>query len=135
MKSILFSLALILGIGTGTAVESTAASEIEKSGSEKCGDGTTYSNEKQTRYEKRLSQFPKIEGVPEFIGGKAALDSLIEANLTIDEDYEGEDIIFNLNYYFIVSCEGNIAVEKTLGNPRFANTVDIEAVIKQSSGK
>jgi len=122
MKKIIISLALssiFVGISFGQETE--------------CGDGTTYSNEKQTKYDKRLSDFPKIESVPTYSDGKDELNKLIESNLKVSEN--GKNIVFRLNYMFTVTCDGQIKDFKTLGDPKASELTNMEDIIKETNGK
>ena len=122
MKKIIISLALSLifiGISFGQKNE--------------CGDGITYSNEKQTKYDKRLSDYSKIESVPTYSAGKDELNKFIESNLKVSEN--GKDIVFRLNYMFTVTCDGQIKDFKTLGDPKASELTNMEDIIKETNGK
>ena len=98
-----------------------------------CGDGIIYSNEKQTKYDKRLSDYPKIESVPTYADGKYELNKLIESNLKVSEN--GKNIVFRLNYMFTVTCDGQIKDFKTLGDPKASELTNMENIIKETNGK
>tara|TARA_R110002111_G_scaffold116280_3_gene177613 strand:- start:242 stop:688 length:447 start_codon:yes stop_codon:yes gene_type:complete len=98
-----------------------------------CGDGITYSNEKQTKYDKRLSEYPKIESSPTYSDGKDELNKLIESNLKVNE--QGKDIIFRLNYMFTITCDGQIKDFKTLGDSELSNLTNIKDIIAETNGK
>ena len=98
-----------------------------------CGDGITYSNEKQTKYDKRLADYPKIESVPTYSDGENELNKLIEAKLKLKE--QGKELIFNLNYTFIISCEGQIKDFKTLGDFKLSDLTNIQEIITETNGK
>ena len=121
MKKIIISLALSLffvGFSFGQETE--------------CGDGITYSNEKQTKYDKRLSEYPKIESVPTYSDGRDELNKLIESNLKVSEN--GKNIVFRLNYMFTVTCDGQIKDFKTLGDPKASELTNMEEIIKMTIG-
>lgn len=98
-----------------------------------CGDGTIYSNEKQTKYEKRLVDYPKIESVPTYSDGKDELNKLIESKLKVSE--QGKDIVFRLNYMFTITCDGQIKDFKTLGDSKLSTLTNIEEIISETNGK
>ncbi len=98
-----------------------------------CGDGIIYSNEKQTKYDKRLSDYPKIESLPTYSDGKDELNKLIESNLKVTEN--AKDIVFRLNYMFTVTCDGQIKNFQTLGDPKASELTNMEEIIKETNGK
>lgn len=98
----------------------------------KCGDGITYSNETQTKNDERLNDYPKIEGLPTYTGGKMELEKLIEVNLKISEN--AKDLVFRLNYIFTVTCEGKIKDFKTLGDPKASKLTNMKEIIEATSG-
>jgi len=117
MKSLLIILIALISLGQKT----------------ECGDGTTYSNEGQTKYDKRLADYPKIENVPTYSDGKEALNELIESKLKVKE--KGKEIVFRLNYMFTISCDGEIKDFKTLGNSMFSDLTNIQEIITETKGK
>ena len=116
MKSILIILIALISFGQET----------------ECGDGITYSNEKQTKYDKRLNDYPKIESVPTYSDGKDELSKLIETNLKVSE--KAKDIVFRLNYVFSVTCEGEIKDFRTLGNPKASEQTNMKDIIEGTKG-
>ena len=98
-----------------------------------CGDGIIYSNEKQTKYDKRLADYPKIESVPTYSDGKEELKKLIESNLKVKD--EGKEIVFRLNYMFTITCDGKIKDFKTLGDSKLSDLTNIQDIIAGTSGK
>ena len=98
-----------------------------------CGDGIIYSNEKQTKYDKRLSDYPKIESLPTYSDGKDELNKLIESSLKVAEN--AKDIVFRLNYMFTVTCDGQIKDFQTLGDPKASELTNMEDILKETSGK
>lgn len=93
-----------------------------------CGDGTIYANQKQTQYDKRFDEYTKIEGIPKFKGGKKKLDKLILANLKLSATAKNQ--IFNLNYQFVVTCDGKIQDVKQIGDPKANDWTNIAEIIQ-----
>ena len=100
---------------------------------EACGDGITYANEKQTKNDRRFASYSKIEGIPTFNDGLDAFNKLVETNLKVNK--EGKDMVFRLNYMFIVGCDGKIMGFITLGNAIFSDLTNIEEIIISTNGK
>lgn len=98
-----------------------------------CGDGTTYVNEKQVKYDKRFAAYPKIESVPQFSGGKEALNKLIEEKLKVSE--KAKNIVFRLNFMFTITCDGKIKDFKTLGDPKASSLTNMIEIIESTKGK
>lgn len=122
MKKIIIFLTLniiFIGISFGQEIE--------------CGDGVTYSNEQQTKYDKRLTDYQKIESVPTYSDGKDELNKIIESKLKVNE--QGKNIVFRLNYMFTITCDGQIKDFKTLGDSELSNLTNIEEIIAETNGK
>ncbi len=117
MKSILIILIALISFGQET----------------ECGDGITYSNEKQTKYDGRLEDYPKIEGVPIYSEGKDEFNKLIESKLKVKD--EGKGIVFRLNYMFTITCDGEIKDFKTLGDSKLSDLTNMQEVIASTNGK
>lgn len=97
-----------------------------------CGDGTIYANKKQTQYDSRFDDYPKIGGLPKFKGGEKGLEKLIQKQLKLSSVAKTQ--MFRLNYQFTVSCEGKISDIKTLGSPKVAEWTNIVEIIKATEG-
>lgn len=89
---------------------------IFTSGNDKieCGDGITYANKKQTEFDKRLSNIPKIQDVPTYNGGTSEFKKFIEENLKVTE--KGKGSIFRANYMFTITCDEQLKDIKVLGD-------------------
>lgn len=98
-----------------------------------CGDEVTYSNEEQTKYDQRLSDYPKIASAPEYKEGKDELNKLIEEKLKVKE--EGKQIVFRLNYMFTITCDGQIKDFKELGDAKLSNLTNMQEIIEGTKGK
>jgi len=98
-----------------------------------CGDGITYSNEGQTKYDQRFVDYPKIASIPTYKDGIDELNKLIEERLKVKD--EGKEIVFRLNYMFTVTCDGQIADFKTLGDSKLWDLTNIQEVIEGTIGK
>lgn len=93
-----------------------------------CGDGTVYANKKQTKFDDRFGDYPKISGVPKFKGGDTKLNSIVLENLKLSDVAKTQ--IFRLNYQFTVTCEGKIKDVKQIGNPMVDGWTNIINVIQ-----
>jgi len=101
----------------------------------KCGDGTIYALEAQTTNDERFSEFKKITGKKnsiKFPGGDKTLDKLLREKLILTDEAQQE--VFNLNYYFVVNCDGSIGEVTILGDPIVANWTNIANMIKHTMG-
>jgi len=98
-----------------------------------CGDGVTYSNEEQTKYDQRLADYPKIASAPAYKDGKEELNKLIEEKLKVKD--EGKQIVFRLNYMFTIACDGQIRDFKELGDSKLSNLTNIQEIIEGTKGK
>lgn len=97
-----------------------------------CGDGTIYANEKQTQYDKRFDSYPKIDGVPTFMGGDKKLQSIVLDNLQLSDVAKTQ--IFRLNFQFTVTCEGKIKDVKQIGSPQADDWTNIVEIIEGTEG-
>ncbi|MFC7000040.1 hypothetical protein [Rufibacter roseus] len=97
-----------------------------------CGDGIVYVNEKQTQYDSRFTNFPKIDGQPKLKDGTADLNKIIEAQLKVAD--EAKNSVFRENFIFTVTCEGKIQDIQTLGDPKMSNWTNIIEIIKGTEG-
>ena len=98
-----------------------------------CGDGITYANEKQTKFDKRFSEYPKIESSPSYVDGKEQLNNLIESKLQVED--QGKEMIFRLNYMFTITCSGEIKDFKVLGDAKMSKLTNIKEIISNTNGK
>lgn len=98
-----------------------------------CGDGNVYANKEQTQFDKRFDSYTKISGCPKFEGGDKKLDKLIGKNLKLSATAKTQ--IFNLNYRFIVTCEGKIKDVKQIGDPKADDWTNISEIIEGTEGK
>ena len=101
----------------------------------KCGDGKIYALETQTANDERFSEFQKISGKKnsiKFPGGDKTLDKLLREKLILTE--EAQQQVFNLNYYFVVNCDGSVGEVTVLGDPVVAEWTNIENMIKHTMG-
>jgi len=95
-----------------------------------CGDGKVYANKKQTEFDKRFDNYPKIDGVPEYKGGDKKLGKLIQTELVLSEAAKTQ--IFNLNYQFTVTCEGKITDVKQIGDSKADDWTNIVEIIQST---
>ncbi len=100
----------------------------------KCG-GEVYAWEQQTAGDERFQDFPKVSGKkngPKYTGGDKALDKLIREKLILSEEAQGH--VFNLNYYFVVNCDGSIGDVVILGDEIVAEWTNIRNIITHTTG-
>lgn len=116
MKTILFTLLLCLGFAFNNP--ST------------CGDGTVYANDKQTEYDDRFDDYPKIKGLPKFKGGSKQLKAIVLEKLVLSDVAKTQ--IFRLNYQFTVSCDGKIKDLRQIGDPKADDWTNIEEIIEST---
>ena len=98
-----------------------------------CGDGKVYANRKQTQYDNRFDNYPKIDGVPKFKGGEKKLDQFVQNNIVLSDVAKTQ--VYNLNYKFTVTCEGKIEDVIQIGDPKADDWTNIGEVIHQTEGK
>lgn len=101
----------------------------------KCGDGIVYALESQTADDERFTEFQKITGKKnsiKFPGGDKTLDKLLREKLVLSE--EAQQHVFNLNYYFVVNCDGSVGEVTVLGDSEVAKWTNIENMIKHTLG-
>lgn len=97
-----------------------------------CGDGNVYASMKQTEYDKRFDDYPKIDAVPEYKDGDKKLTKLIQSELELSDVAKSQ--IFNLNYQFTVTCEGKIKNVKQIGDPKADDWTNIIEIIQATEG-
>ncbi|MDH4474316.1 MAG: hypothetical protein QE487_17050 [Fluviicola sp.] len=99
-----------------------------------CGE-RIFAWEQQTANDERFVDFPKVSGKkngPKYVGGDKALDRLIREKLILSEEAQGH--IFNLNYYFVVNCDGSIGDVVILGDEIVAEWTNIRNIIVHTMG-
>jgi hypothetical protein len=100
----------------------------------KC-DERIFAWEQQTANDERFVDFPKVSGKkngPKYVGGDKALDKLIREKLILSK--EAQEHVFNLNYYFVVNCDGSIGDVVILGDEIVAEWTNIRNIIVHTMG-
>lgn len=98
-------------------------------------DERIFAWEQQTANDERFVDFPKVSGKkngPKYVGGDKTLDRLIREKLILSEEAQGH--VFNLNYYFVVNCDGSIGDVVVLGDEVVAEWTNIRNIIRHTIG-
>jgi hypothetical protein len=98
-------------------------------------DERIFAWEQQTANDERFVDFPKVSGKkngPKYAGGDKTLDHLIREKLILSEEAQGH--VFNLNYYFVVHCDGSIGDVVVLGDEVVAEWTNIRNIITHTIG-
>ncbi len=97
-----------------------------------CNSTKVYANKKQTEFDTRFNSIDKIKSSPKFKGGEKKLTKLIRENLKLSDVAKSQ--VFNLNFQFTITCDGEIVDVKQIGDQKMDNWTNISEVIQTTKG-